>query len=142
MEKKKKQKLTILNQSGDYEQSLKILEKNGLRALTYQDALSRSKELIKAFKGKWKWFYLAGTGKELTETDGLYTFNSEGNLNPLSGKESADEKVRVWQGTTPLSLDVYSDGYAAQYGRRFVLNAVNEPDYVAPVVVGVKDNNS
>lgn len=34
-----------------------------------------------------------------------------------------------------LSLNVYSDNNASDYGRRFNLNANNDPDNVAPMVL-------
>ncbi len=66
----------------------------------------------------------------------LYTVNNKGELSAGSGKP--EETVRVLAGKNPLSLLVYSDYYARILGRRFNLNGIISPDYVAPVVVGVK----
>jgi len=128
----------ILNQAGDHKKSMKILTDNGLRPITYQEALSRSEELIEAFKGEWKWFYLAGSGIEL---DGEYTFAKNGAIVNLKGKEKPDKIVRVWPGGNPLSLGVGSGYYVAQYGWRFALDADYVPSYVAPVVVGLPSSS-
>src|SRR5271157_3663853 len=73
--------LIILEQEADHADSMKILAKNGLRPLTYQEALSRSTELIRELKGKW--FYLAGQG---LKEEGIYTFDKQGELAKLTGK--------------------------------------------------------
>jgi hypothetical protein len=108
-----------------------------LRLLTYQEALSRSSELVNELKGKW--FYLSGEG--LNE-NGLYTFTEKGELAKLVGNETLDKKVRVWKGNNPPSLGVISDDYArggAKYvGGRFLFQAISTPFDVAPVVVGVR----
>jgi hypothetical protein len=113
-----------------------------LRLLTYQEALSRSSELVNELKGKW--FYLSGEG---FNENGVYTFDNNGALLRLSGNESMDQKVRVWNtkpvpNTNPSSLGVISDDYArcgAKYvGGRLLLQAISTPFDVAPVVVGVR----
>jgi hypothetical protein len=130
--KSEKPSLFILETKADYADSMKILEKNGLRPLTYQDAFSRSSELITELKVKW--FYLAGQG---LKEDGLYTFDEQGELIKLTGNETCDQKVCVWSGDQPLYLEVDSGGF---YGSRFVLYAYGSPHGVAPVVVGIKIN--
>ncbi len=128
------QPLQVLEQGGNHSQSMKLLTENGLRPLTYQEALSRSSELIEKFKGKWFWI----AGKGIHEEDEIYVFNPQGELVKSNGKESIDQKVRVWSGSQPLSLDVDSDYYARDFGRRFLLDGGGSPDVVAPVVVGVR----
>src|SRR5271157_3583536 len=123
--------LIILEQEADHADSMKILAKNGLRPLTYQEALSRSTELIKELKGKW--FYLAG--EELNKENGIYTFDNQGGLAELAGNETYDQKVQVWPGDLPLYLCVYSVPFFG--GRRFDLDADSSPRDAAPVVVGV-----
>src|SRR5271157_4765495 len=123
--------LIILKQRADHAESMAILAKNGLRPLTYQEALSRSSELIKELEGKW--FYLAGEG--LNKKDKIYTFDNQGGLAELAGNETRDQKVRVWSGDQPLYLYVNSDPIG---GRRFDLAADESPPDIAPVVVGVK----
>lgn len=126
-------KIKILEQSGNHAQSMKILSKNGLRPLTYQEALANAPELIKTLKGKW--FYLDGKG---IKENGIYTVNEKGELAKLTGNETLDQKVRVYSGSQPLSLGVGSGDSARIYGVRFFLDGNFSPDFVAPVVVGVK----
>lgn len=128
-----KQALHIADHQADHAGSMKALVDNGLRPLTYQEALSRSSELITELKGKW--FYL--DGQEINE-NGIYTFTGNGQLVNVAGNESIDKKVRVYSGNNPLSLSVYSGDDARGSGRRFYLDAAYSPDFVAPVVVGVK----
>ena len=122
--------LHIAKTEANHQDSMSILAANGLRPLTYQEALSRAPELIKELEGKW--FYLAGN---VIAQNGIFTFNDKGELQPLKGNEKYDQKVSVYPGNQPLSLDVssnYRDG-------RFVLDAKNYwPSVVASVVVGVK----
>src|SRR5271157_291244 len=127
--------LIILKQKADHAESMAILAKKGLRPLTYQEALSRSTELIKELEGKW--FYLAGQG--LNKKDKIYTFDKQGELAELAGNETYDEKVRVWSGDRLLSLGVLTDGGTRLDGRRFYLVAGSGPRLVAPVVVGIYD---
>jgi hypothetical protein len=125
--------IEVINQDANHSQSMEILAKHGLRPLTYQEALSRSSEFIKTLKGKW--FYLKGQGMEKS---GIHTFNEKGELIELTGNESIDQKVHVWPGNKPLSLDVLSDVGARVNGRRLGLGGDVSPNGVAPVVVGVK----
>ncbi len=125
--------IKVLEQRGNHAQSMDILAKNGLRPLTYQEALSRSSELIEKLKGKW--FYLDGKG---IAGSGIYTFNENGALVAPKGNEALDQKVRVWSGSNPLSLFVNSDNVARYLGRRFYLGGGDLPYGVAPVVVGVE----
>lgn len=125
--------LFISDCGGDHAKSMGILARKGLRPLTYQEAFSRSLELISELKGKW--FYLAGKG---IKEDGVYTFTEKGELAIVTGKETLDQKVRVWPGNQPLSLGIGSVGFA---GRRFLLLAHGRPSPVAPVVVGVKNGS-
>ncbi len=125
--------LHIADHAADHAKSMKILADNGLRPLTYQEALSRSSELITELKGKW--FYLDGQG---TEKSGIYTFNNKGELVESTGKESIDQKVRVWSGNQPLLLCVAPNYVAWDEDERFDLVGSFSPDDVAPVVVGVK----
>ena len=55
-------KIKIIKQKANHEDSMRILKENGLEPLTYQEALAHGAELVKAFKGEWKWFWLAGKG--------------------------------------------------------------------------------
>lgn len=125
--------LFVSQQGGNHSDSMALLSKNGLRPLTHQEALSRSSELITELKGKW--FYLDGQG---IQENGIYTFSNKGELVASPGNGTIDQKVRVYPGNQPLSLDVVSDNYARYGGRRFVLVGGNSPYDVAPVVVGVK----
>ena len=121
--------LHIAKTEANHQDSMSILAANGLRPLTYQEALSRAPKLIKELEREW--FYLAGNG--ITE-DGVYTFNDKGELQPLKGNEKYEQKVRVYPGNRPLLLYVY-DFY---YDWHFNLNANIRPNDVASAVVGVK----
>ena len=126
--------LFISQQGGNHADSMALLSKNGLRPLTYQEAFSRSSELIPQLKGEW--FYLDGQG---IQESGIYTFNEKtGDLVQATGNEFIDKKVRVWSGNQPFSLFVFSDYDARYLGSRFFLFGFGSPSYVAPVVVGVK----
>ncbi|VVB77074.1 Uncharacterised protein [uncultured archaeon] len=120
--------------NADYRKTMDILSHNGLRPLTTQEALvnlNQSPELKEQLKGKW--FYLDGKGSELS---GYFTFNDKGEL--AKGKGDIEKTVYAWSGSQPLSLYVPSDYYARYNERRFNLDAVNGPSYVAPVVLGVR----
>ncbi len=118
----------------NYADSMKMLADDGLRALTYQEALPllmKDEKLKNSLKGTW--FWLAGQGMD---KDGLFTITEEGEL--VKGKGSSVETtVRVWGGKQPLSLYVDSDDYAADFGRRFLLYANGRSGDAAPVVLGV-----
>ncbi len=124
--------IKILDQSANDVQSMKILAKNGLRPLTYQEALSRSSELIEKLDGFW--FYLADT--EIKKEARLYTFDKHGKLVEPNRKETPDQKVHVFPGDQRLSLHINSNAYI---NWRFDIVALYWPAHeVAPVVVGVE----
>ncbi len=114
--------------------SMSLLQQNGFRALTYQEALvkvDQNPELKKQLKGNR--FYIEEKGSALA---GYYTFNDKGEL--IQGKEDIDKTVYVYKGSRPLSLAVLTD-YDARHGEmRFVLDALVDPSYGASVVVGVR----
>ncbi len=125
----------------DHHDSMSLLHQNGLRPMTYQEALvfiNRNPELKEQSKDKW--FYLYGNGTELSE---LYTFNEEGQLTKGSG--NIEKTVYVWKGgqplSLPLSLFVLTDDVARVYGRRFSLYANCGPEGVATMVAGVRANH-
>jgi hypothetical protein len=127
--------LYMLQQEADHPQSMKLLEEAGLRPYTYQEILPilmKDEQLRNALKGKW--FYLAGAG---IDKEGIFTVDEKGELKEI-GKEEipVEQSVCVFSGKNPLSLDVNSDGDAADYGWRFYLVASSKPGGVAPVVVG------
>lgn len=126
--------IRILEQGGDHARSMELLAKNNLKPLTYPDALSRSTELIERLKGEW--FWMSGRGIEI---DGTFTFNRNGELVELAGKETANRMIRVWKGSTPLSLYVCPDTDVRSYGRRFALSGDTFPQWAASVVVGIMD---
>ena len=122
--------LLISEWGGNQAESMSILRSNGLRPLTYQEALSHSAELISELKGKW--FYLDGKG---IHENGVYTYNAEGELAKPIGIGKSDQRVRVHSGN-PLSTLYVSPDDAINW--RFDLRGDFLPDHVAPVVVGVK----
>ena len=124
----------ISETKANYADSKALLEKNGLRLMAYQEALvliDKNPELKEQLKGKW--FYLAGKGLEESE---YHTFDNEGKL--TKGKGDIEKTVYLWNGKNPLSLDVHADGDARFSERRFDLDAADDPQFVAPVVVGVR----
>ena len=123
----------IAQTNANRKKSMSLLRQKGYRALTYQEALvkiDQNPELKKQLKEKE--FYLEGKGSAVS---GDYTFNDKGEL--TQGEGDIEKTVYVREGFWPLSLDVHTDKLARDFGRRFSLNANNDPSYVAQVVVGV-----
>jgi len=126
----------ISEHEADYTNSIKILADNGLRSLTYQEALtliSETPELKDQLKGKW--FYLDGKG--LKEKDGIYTFDEKGSLEKITGKvkPSREKSVCVCKGIQQLCLCV---DYADLARARFYLTAyTSDGSNITPVVVGI-----
>ncbi len=125
-----KASLFVLNRRADRSESMHILADNGLRPLTYQEALAYSVELIRDLTGKW--FYLDGVG---IGKSGNYTWDAHGRLVEPTVNEAHDRIVRVFAGKQPLYLRVNPTNHG---DRRFWLNASDSPWYPAPVVIGVK----
>lgn len=126
--------VSIAFTNANQKDSMSLLQQNGLRAMTYQEALvtiDKNPELKEQLKGKW--FWLDGKGTELS---GYYTFNEKGEL--TKGKGNIEKTVYAWSGSQPLSLSVRTDGDARFYERRYSLSAYGGPSGVASVVVGVK----
>ena len=118
----------------NHAESMAILQQNGSRPMTYQEALmriDRDPQLKEQLKGKWFWL----EGKGLDESE-YYTFDNEGNL--TEGKGDIEKTVYAWSGENPLSLDVHTDDGARFGGGRFILGAVGDPQVVASVVVGIR----
>ena len=127
--------VSIAFTNANQKESRSLLKQNGLRAMTYQEALvkiDQNPELKERLKGKW--FYLAEKG---TELPGLYHFNNKGELTQEKGNME-NTVVRVWTGNRPLSLLVRTDDDARDLGKRYYLSA-SVPSDVASVVVGVRD---
>ena len=124
----------IAQTEANQKNSMSILQQNSFRALTYQEALVKiyqNLELKEQLKGKW--FYLEGNGSALS---GYYIFNEKGEL--TQGKGNIEKTVYVYKGSQPLSLSVLTDLNAHFAEWRFDLIAPYRPDFVAPVVVGVR----
>ncbi len=127
----------IAQTKADHKNSMSLLQQNGVRPLTYQEAIikiDQNPELKEQLKGKW--FYLDGKGSQLS---GFYTFNDKGEL--TQGKGDIEKTVYVWKGSQSFSLGVHGDSNARRYERRFTLVAVSGPADVAAVVVGVRDGH-
>ena len=109
----------LIDAEANHTQSMDILSRNGMRALTYQEAfvhLMQNPELKEQLKGKW--FYLAGEG---FHADGYHTVDDKGNLK--EGRGNPEQTVYTYSGKQPLSLGVGSD--AGVYYRRFDLDATS-----------------
>lgn len=119
----------------NYDQSMLLLEKYGLRALTYQEALvilMKDEALKNALKDKW--FWLAGSGIDREES---FTVDRNGEL-VRAPEKNIEKLVRAWSGNSTPYLVVLSDDFAAYVGRRFGIGGHDAwPGDVAPVVVGV-----
>ena len=135
----------ILDQEADHLDSMRILEENNLRPLTYQELLTtlpQTPDLKERLKGRG--FWIAGKGEEINgfidsnNNWELFTFDNQGNLTKVAGA-SVEETVRVWKGNddNPLWFLVRTDYYARDNGGRFGLGAGNGPDLFASMVVGV-----
>ena len=124
----------IAQTEANHKNSMSLLQQNGFRPLTYQEALveiDKNPELKEQLKGKW--FYLDGKGSQLS---GYYAFNDKGEL--TRGKGDLERTVYVWKGPWPLSLAVHEGDLVRHDEGRFYLYADNAPSYVAGVVVGVR----
>ncbi len=128
----------IAQTEANQKNSMSLLQQNGFRALTYQEALvkvDQNPKLKEQLKGKR--FYLEGKGSYLS---GYYTFNEKGKLN--EGKGDIEKTVFVWKGSEPLSLLLHSfNYYGYPKGGLFVLDANCNPSAVARVVVGVRTDH-
>ena len=114
--------------------SMALLQQNGLRPMTYQEAIvliDRNRELKAQLKGKW--FYLDGKG--LRES-GCYTFDNEGKL-VIGMKGGIEKTVHVYSGNGQLSLDVREEDDARRGEGRFGLDAIGDPSNVATAVLGI-----
>lgn len=126
------------------ENSLRLLQQNGLRALSYQEALvkiDQTPELKEQLQGRW--LYLDGKGTELS---GFYVFNEKGEFTKIAGPAilkkglgDLEKIVFVLKGSQPLSLLVQPDDFARYGGFRFGIYATYGHTDVAGVVVGVKE---
>lgn len=134
---------TEANQTNSMDQ----LQKNGLKALTYQEALikiGQNPELKEQLKGRW--LYLDG---KATELSGFYMFNEKGELAKISGpailkkgKGDLEKIVFVLKGSQPLSLLVQTDDFARYGGFRFGIYATYGHSDVAGMVVGVRTSHT
>jgi hypothetical protein len=133
----------IARTQANQENSMKLLQQNGFRALTTQEALikiDQNPELKEQLKGRW--LYLDEKGSELS---GFYMFNEKGVLAKIAGpailkkgKGDLERIVFVLKGSSPLSLLVQTDDFARYGGFRFGIYATYGHSDVAGVVVGVK----
>ena len=124
----------IAETKANHEDSMSILQRNGFRALTYQEALvkiDQNQELKEQLKRRS--FYLDGKDSALSE---YYIFNEKGEL--TQGKGETEKTVFVCKGSQPLSLLVHGDYLAGHFGGRFYLDAIDAPSDVVGVVVGVR----
>jgi hypothetical protein len=160
------EKVSVLdarNLRADYSTSMRLLDENGLEALTYQKALALAwnggRELGLATVDMW--FYLKGTGdmKELRgyepykkrrnqPTFSRHTFTEEGRLNTYPSSISLDDSighmgrfVDLWEGENPLlfQASLVPDTLLFLPGSilRGAIRADCEPNTPADVVVGI-----
>lgn len=127
--------LFIYNRGANLPETMRILARDGLKPLTYQEALAHAPELIKKLQGKW--FYLKGVapGK-----NGVYTWDENGELVEPVGDETPDKRVYVASENWPLAFDVDPNQFCQIVdGKRFYLGGYVTPDIVATAVVGIKE---
>jgi hypothetical protein len=125
---------------GTYDYSMGTLSDEGLRPLTYQDALvliSKNVDLLQKVGGKW--FWIAGTG---LNASGYHTFDEYGNLSSLGQVREAaqieepEKTVRCYPGTGNQILAVVND--ANLRVGRFHLHANQQMQaHTAPLILGV-----
>ena len=127
--------IEILNQRANHAASMRILNENGLRPVTYREiliALGRDPKLKEKLRGKW--FWLNG---ERTEMQGFHTIQSNGFLK--EGKSDDPVKnVYVWEGEQPLAFNVFEDIHTACGDAWFGIHAIYDPSKTAYVVVGIE----
>lgn len=125
----------------NYARSMELLKQNGLRPLTYQEALvliDRNPELKEQLKGSW--FYLNGKRPKISgfRTRAFYTFDNEGQLS--EGNLDKEKMVDFRWGTNPSSFGVVSEDSVSHGRARFFIDAESTPLLCAPMVVGVWDD--
>ncbi len=131
----------ISRTNATYADSVSLLQKNGLRLLTHQEALVflfRNSYLHERLKGSC--FYLAG---ECCERPSYYrdseqcyeaSFDDQGNLREPRG--DLKKIVRVFPGKNPPVLNVHDIG-TPSYKGSFDLLGNSDPQQAASFVVGV-----
>lgn len=124
--------LFALQHEANYANSMRILADNGMRPITYQEALARHEQLIKELAGSW--FWLAGNG--IKQEDGYYAFDRHGNLAHLTGRETAEQKVYVSKSSGPLSIGIGFGGDSED--GIFDIVGDGHSDTPAPVIVGTR----
>ena len=130
--------------SADQKTSMDLLKQNGLRALSYQEALTKidqSPELKEALKGRW--LYLSGKG---WEKSGFFSFDDAGELTKIAGpailkkgKGDLERFIFFLKGSEPISLLVQTDDFARYGGFRYGIYASYGHTDIAGAVVGVKE---
>lgn len=121
-------------------ETIKILRKNGLRLLTYQEALLKI-EFNPELKGLLGGLNVCLDGKDKHET-GTYTFGADGNLNPRKGNlgiltPDAEKTVFVYNGTHPLTMHIFSNKNFKIVGRRYDLNGDDDPSETFRAIIGI-----
>ena len=111
-----KKSLFVSHQIADHSESMKLLADNGLRPITYREALVRAPELIEKLRGRWFWL----DGKGIRE-DGTYAYDANGELAKPTGKETIKKKIHVFPGDQPLFLSVFANYTAEVISARFGL---------------------
>ena len=126
----------IAKAAANHSDSMRLLQENGLWPMPAKAPLFiyRNEELKKALIELW--YYIGGDG--LYSAEALYArFDRDGRFR--KGRSTDPEKtICLRDGKNPLSLIVLSDDLAILNRGRFVLSADTDPQYIAPVVVGVK----
>ena len=124
--------LFVSDQGGNRAESLKLLAKNGLRAVTYREALSSSSELAKELKGRCFWL----AAENIPCKVGSYTFTPSGELSKPVGNEAPEKKVLVIATDGPMCLSVGADSITVE---KFCLYSVSKTYLAASAVVGIRD---
>lgn len=122
--------LYVYRHSEDYADSAALLRRNGLRFMTYKEALAHAPELIKYLKGQW--FWLSDDRDSLNVKDGIYTFTNDGELHKIVGNEDPAKKVHVFAGNQPPLVNIHGDLEAW-----FSIDMDSRKDQRAPIVVGI-----
>lgn len=126
----------ISKTDADYYKSMKLLRRNVLRPMTYQEALviiDRNTEIKKELKNlENNWFYMDGKG---FKESGYYNFDEKGEL--TQGKGDIEKTVYIWKRKEPLSIKVLTDDVSRRYESRFELGSSDSPINIARIVIGI-----
>ena len=118
---------------------MSILDRSGLEPLGFRTVLPilmKDKDFTHDMKGFS--FSLRDVGIEQEDAmRAKFTMDDNGVLIKLDKKISSDETIKIFNGGKALSLYIYSDLKASDYGIRYYIFGNNEPFATNNMIVGV-----